>query len=64
MLKTFSEFIVEYKKLVDMKKYWLNYNPISIHEDQNKRYFINETEKRIQTLIKENPTYAKEYYLI
>lgn len=54
----------KYKELVRDKEYWLNYNPISDHEAKTKKYRLDKVTKEINTLIKEYPNYAKEYYLI
>ena len=63
-IKNNAEFITKYNWLAKEKEFWLNYNPISELEAKTKRYRLNETTKRIDTLIKEYPNYAKEYYLI
>jgi hypothetical protein len=63
-IKNAAEFIEKYNFYVREKEYWLEQRPISIHEEQNKRYFINLSTNKIKELIETYPEYAKAYYLI
>lgn len=62
--KNMEHFYQMYDFYTRQNEYWKNYIATNIHEEQNKKYFVNYSQKCIETLINEYPEYAEAYGII